>query len=219
MNKNRFIALVLLSMACAPAKKENMEAAIIKLGEMEGKEVKFAGLSLPANDHVAIPKNVTKRQLLGLVENYLAMNHFTLALREGKLVLTETREYESLWNHDIAFAQAKALKEDKPLFVEFEADWCEPCAAQDNLFKRDAEMIAAMKSYTLVKIDADEFRDDPDSPKGKATMAFLLEHKIDPDDIPLPLIVLVDQARHSKKIQGYQGEVGYYKVELGQFRR
>lgn len=206
------------SLRCTDPKTSGMENAVRRLAELEGTQVDFAGIALPPTDHIEISKDVSKRQLRGIVDNYLAMNHYTLANQSGKLVLTDTRPYEALWHHDIATAQAKAQSEGKPLFVEFEADWCDPCSAQDNLFKRDAAMVKALAQYVPVKIDADEFRDNPDSAKGKATLAFLLEHKIDPENIPLPLIVLVDEAKNSRKLEGFQGEIGFYKVELGQFR-
>jgi thiol-disulfide isomerase/thioredoxin len=57
---------------------------------------------------------------------------------------------------DFGEAEAQARAEGKPLFVDFETEWCGPCHVMDEwVFTADA-VIDASTAYVSVKVDGDE---------------------------------------------------------------
>ncbi len=71
------------------------------------------------------------------------------------------------WYRDFEAAKGVALREKKPLFVDFYADWCANCLEFGKLAANDAKLNAALKKVVLVKIyDTDPafetFKKNPD---------------------------------------------------------
>ena len=55
--------------------------------------------------------------------------------------------------------QAEVLESEKPVIVDFYAEWCAPCKAMAPALEEIAEELA--EEVTILKLDADE---SPDSP-------------------------------------------------------
>lgn len=79
--------------------------------------------------------------------------------------LTE-KEGDLIWQRNFENALAMARKENKPIFVDFYADWCANCVAFKKLSVRNNLLNNALKKAVLLKVyDTDKqyeiFREDP----------------------------------------------------------
>ncbi|GJQ58462.1 MAG: DUF255 domain-containing protein [Candidatus Scalindua sp. AMX11] len=71
-----------------------------------------------------------------------------------------------IWHRNFEYALALAKKENKPIFIDFYADWCANCVAFQKLSLRNTVLSQALKKAVLLKVyDTDKqyetFRDDP----------------------------------------------------------
>jgi thioredoxin 1 len=60
------------------------------------------------------------------------------------------------WTNDLNQAIAAAKKENKPIMIDFMADWCPPCKEMDDSAFSDASVIFKAKSFIPVRIDIDK---------------------------------------------------------------
>lgn len=60
------------------------------------------------------------------------------------------------WRTDYGAATAEAQKTNRPLFLYFTANWCEPCQSLKHTTWASAEVEKALSDYVPVKIDVDE---------------------------------------------------------------
>jgi thiol:disulfide interchange protein len=60
------------------------------------------------------------------------------------------------WRTDYQAAKVEAEKGNKPLFLYFTANWCEPCQSLKHTTWADAGVEKALREYVPVKIDVDE---------------------------------------------------------------
>ena len=58
--------------------------------------------------------------------------------------------------HDFKKAEALASKENKPLFIDFEATWCGPCKTMDQLVYTADVVVKAAQNVISVKVDGDK---------------------------------------------------------------
>ena len=58
--------------------------------------------------------------------------------------------------HDFKKAEALARKENKPLFIDFEATWCGPCKTMDQLVYTADAVVKAAENVISVKVDGDK---------------------------------------------------------------
>jgi thiol:disulfide interchange protein len=63
------------------------------------------------------------------------------------------------WTSDMNSALAAAKKENKPLMIDFMADWCEPCKEMEQSTFNNASVILKAKSFISVRIDIDKQRE------------------------------------------------------------
>jgi thiol-disulfide isomerase/thioredoxin len=61
--------------------------------------------------------------------------------------------------HDFGEAEALARAEGKPIFIDFETDWCGPCKVMDLWVYTADVVVDASLSYVPVKVDGDEHPD------------------------------------------------------------
>lgn len=92
--------------------------------------------------------------------------------------------------HDFRKAEALARKENKPLFMDFEATWCGPCKTMDMLVYTADAVVKAAENVISVKVDGDK---QPELKKqfrvgGYPTM-----------------ILLTPQGEELKRTSGYRG--------------
>lgn len=62
------------------------------------------------------------------------------------------------WTTDFKQAQTLARETNRPLLLDFTAEWCKPCKAMDKEFWVLPEVVAAMKPFVAVKVDFDKER-------------------------------------------------------------
>ena len=95
-------------------------------------------------------------------------------------------------DHDQALAQAKAA--NKPLLIDFTADWCKACKELEHFTYTDAQVIAASKDFVPVMIDCTEAAD----PAVKD-----IQNRYGVNGLPTVLMVLPD-GTISEKLIGFE---------------
>ncbi|MCM8543352.1 MAG: thioredoxin domain-containing protein [Lentisphaeraceae bacterium] len=63
------------------------------------------------------------------------------------------------WSKDPEKAFKDAEKNSSPLIIDFYAEWCAPCKKMDQTTLQDESVLKELKNYTLLKVDAEKFRD------------------------------------------------------------
>jgi len=92
------------------------------------------------------------------------------------------------WGHDEAAASAAALKEKRPLLVDFTADWCGACKEMAKHTFSDADVMKRAGKFVAVKIDATNDED----PQVKRMME---KYKV----VGLPTVVVFDSEGKERK--------------------
>lgn len=94
-------------------------------------------------------------QLLGIILIALSVIMSYQAVRAT--IMQQECATDGIWLYDYACAQAKAIKEDKLLFIKVEAPCCSMCTAIDKKFFHHNKVTAIMqKQYVPVIIDGSE---------------------------------------------------------------
>ena len=62
------------------------------------------------------------------------------------------------WFNDMDAAMAAAKRENKPLMIDFMADWCAPCKEMERSTFSNSTVILKAKSFISVRIDIDKQR-------------------------------------------------------------
>ncbi|MCA9528688.1 MAG: thioredoxin family protein [Myxococcales bacterium] len=86
------------------------------------------------------------------------------------------------WHEDYAAARAQAHSQNKPLLVDFGADWCGACKELDHDTLSDPRVVAESRRFVAVRVDLSAGQDTPQK------WALLRDYK----QPGLPLVVLHD---------------------------
>ncbi len=83
------------------------------------------------------------------------MKKIILTLLMSLMAVSLTMGAESLWMHDFEAAKAKAVKEGKPIFINFTGtDWCGWCIKlEKEVFSKKAFQDYAKDNLVLVEVD------------------------------------------------------------------
>jgi len=73
------------------------------------------------------------------------------------------------WLHDIKKAKKIAKTQNKPLMIDFYADWCPPCIRMKDSTFTDPRIIEKADHFIPLKIDVDKQRDIADKYKSNAS--------------------------------------------------
>ena len=86
------------------------------------------------------------------------------------------------------------LEADKPIFIDFYADWCAPCKQLDRETFTNKAVAETAKSFTMLKVDCTK--------PNAATQAFMDKYKV----TGMPTLVFI--ARSAKELQELR-EIGF----------
>jgi thioredoxin-related protein len=79
---------------------------------------------------------------------------FLLVLPAGPLAAAE----KIAWIYDLDAGLAAAKKENKPVMIDFMADWCAPCKQMDKTTFSHASILRKSQSFIPVRIDIEKQR-------------------------------------------------------------
>ncbi len=60
------------------------------------------------------------------------------------------------WIYDLDAGLARAGKENKPVMIDFVADWCAPCKEMNDSTFSNADVVRKMQAFIPVRIDIDK---------------------------------------------------------------
>lgn len=115
----------------------------------------------------------------------LEPNGATKSISPGAGGADESEKHGNLiWQRGLEKAKALAMKENKPIFIDFYADWCANCIAFKKLSVSSDELNQALQKAILLKIyDTDEvfknFKEDPKYGELKTGLPFFVILKPD----------------------------------------
>ena len=104
------------------------------------------------------------------------------------------------WIHSEAEGLALAKRENKPLIIDFYADWCAPCKMMDKKTFRDQRVVEELGRFVAVKADVSR----PDSPGQPAAKKYNVTG--------YPTFVLIDTRGQKKSVVGYRPPDEFLKV-------
>jgi thiol:disulfide interchange protein DsbD len=90
------------------------------------------------------------------------------------------------WEHQLEAARGRALRESRPMLVDFGASWCTACKELDKVTFSAPDVASEMSHFVNVKVDAT----NDDDPKVEATLASFKVRG-------LPTVVVIDS--HGKE--------------------
>lgn len=135
---------------------------------------------------------------INLFAGILLLGLFAVACTSKKNVGTENaagKEIKWVYNPNEALASAK--KSNKPLMVDFYADWCIWCKKLDKDTYADPEVVKLSDKFVCVKVDADKDSSSAEKYKIKG----------------LPTIIFMDSnGRVITEISGYRDSGFFIKV-------
>jgi thioredoxin:protein disulfide reductase len=88
---------------------------------------------------------------------------------------------KAAWLTSIEDAVAQARKEDKPILIDFWAEWCKSCLKMDKTTFKEPGVLARMENYVLLKIDGD---------RKDAGTVYAMDRFV---DVGLPTYVIVEE--------------------------
>jgi len=139
-----------------------------------------------------------------LFRKSLTILMMTLGLFFIALNFIRVDHQESLaWQKDLNFALEEARAENKPIMIDFYADWCAACKELDQKTYSDPNVQNALERFIIVKIDMTRNTD--------VTNRYKKLYKI----IGLPLVIFYDSSGHlltSPRITGYVGPEEFLKI-------
>jgi thiol:disulfide interchange protein len=113
--------------------------------------------------------------------------------------VTSHRAVEVAWEKDWDDAFDRARSEDKPVLVNFYAEWCVWCKHLESITFRDAK-VGGMLAGRVVPLNVDIDEAEPE---------LLREHRVDAP----PMIVVLDvDGRELGRIPGYMPPAGFLRA-------
>jgi thiol-disulfide isomerase/thioredoxin len=124
---------------------------------------------------------------------------------------------EPVWLTDLDSAKAQAVKENKPVLVDFTgSDWCPPCIQLHKVVFESAEFAAVASKYVLVELDFP--RKTPQAPELKAKNA-ALSKQFGISGFPTVLLIDAKSGEVFGKTVGFGGQTAKeYLEKLASFK-
>ena len=165
-----------------------MKTAYDHLGFLLGVLIMFSGLLLGFLDHApGYTKNfkMTKAIIGGLIILFgIVTTHKAITSKPSAID----------WVHYTDQTIEQMLIDEKPVLIDFYADWCAPCKEMDEKTFRDEMIIKESKSFTMVKVDLTSSKENSDAFKNKFNIS------------GMPTFVFLD--KHGKEIEELR-TIGY----------
>ncbi len=94
------------------------------------------------------------KNLIGIAA--IAAACLTMAYATKAQYTMENCDESDLWQNDYTQAHAKAIQENKRLFIDIGAPFCSICKAIDSTILKDQAVVCALQKYSAVKIDGSD---------------------------------------------------------------
>jgi len=105
--------------------------------------------------------------IIGLYYAYLGGELILEAQRAHKIASSVKEDTNALpWDYSLEKGLSRALRENKPVFIDFWASWCKNCVVMDKTTFRDETVRKELNNYILIKYKAE-------NPKEPATKKIL----------------------------------------------
>ncbi|MCM8529320.1 MAG: thioredoxin family protein [Lentisphaeraceae bacterium] len=92
-------------------------------------------------------------------------------------ILLSNMAFAQNWSKDPEKSFADAKKNETPLLIDFYAEWCAPCKKMAATTLKDSAVLKELENYTLLKVDAEKFKDISQKYQVSAYPTFIVLNK------------------------------------------
>ena len=148
--------------------------------------------------------NICSKSLTALVAGICSLVPvFMAGCSESEQPEGDSSKTKIEWIHSEEQGLVLAKQENKPVLIDFYADWCPPCKKMDKVTFQDQLVIDELSRFVAIKADVSR----PSSPGQAAAKKYSIS--------AYPTFILLDTQGQKKTIVGYTPAKEFLKVLRG----